>query len=85
MISRLYPQACSDFSHNQARGALRPASAEARPRSFAGPLANVAITFGLQAAQRIAPQRMVEVMIPLGVLIYASTGVATARAQKNFR
>jgi multicomponent Na+:H+ antiporter subunit B len=36
----------------------------------------VAITFGLRAAHRIAPQAVVQRMIPLGVLIYAGTGVA---------
>jgi multicomponent Na+:H+ antiporter subunit B len=34
-----------------------------------------AITFGLSAARRIAPPRLVEAMVPLGVLIYAGTGV----------
>ena len=36
----------------------------------------LAITFGLEAARRIAPQALVERMIPLGVLIYAGAGVA---------
>ena len=42
----------------------------------AGMVILLAITFGLEAAQRIAPQALVERMIPLGVLIYAGTGVA---------
>lgn len=33
------------------------------------------IIFGLQAAHRIAPPRLVETMIPLGVLIYGGVGV----------
>ena len=33
------------------------------------------ITFGLSAAQRVAPPALVQRMIPLGVLIYAGTGV----------
>jgi multicomponent Na+:H+ antiporter subunit B len=36
----------------------------------------VSITFGLNAAKRVAPRRLVECMVPLGVLIYAGTGVA---------
>ena len=35
----------------------------------------LAITFGFDAAQRIAPSALVQRMIPLGVLIYAGTGV----------
>ncbi|MGE0036955.1 MAG: Na(+)/H(+) antiporter subunit B [Xanthobacteraceae bacterium] len=42
----------------------------------AGMVILLAITFGLNAAHRIAPQKLVERMIPLGVLIYAGTGVA---------
>ncbi len=37
----------------------------------------VAITFGHSAAKRIAPGGLVERMVPLGVLIYAGTGVAS--------
>lgn len=33
------------------------------------------LIFGLRAAQQVAPRRLVEVLIPLGVLIYASVGV----------
>jgi multicomponent Na+:H+ antiporter subunit B len=36
----------------------------------------VAITFGHGAAKGIAPRWLVESMVPLGVLIYAGTGVA---------
>ena len=36
----------------------------------------VAITFGLSSAKRVAPRGLVEWMVPLGVLIYAGTGVA---------
>jgi multicomponent Na+:H+ antiporter subunit B len=44
----------------------------------------LSITFGLPAAQRIAPQRFVEVMIPLGVLIYAGAGAAGPVLGVNF-
>ena len=35
----------------------------------------VTITFGLRAAKRIAPQEIVERVVPLGILIFAETGV----------
>jgi multicomponent Na+:H+ antiporter subunit B len=44
----------------------------------------VCITFGLRAAQRIAPQSMVEAMVSIGVLIYAGTGVIALLMGKNF-
>jgi multicomponent Na+:H+ antiporter subunit B len=44
----------------------------------------LAITFGLEAAHRIAPQALVERMIPLGVLIYAGTGVAGLLMGKSY-
>ncbi|MGH1349679.1 MAG: Na(+)/H(+) antiporter subunit B [Methyloligellaceae bacterium] len=34
-----------------------------------------AVIFGLQAAQKVVPQEFVEVLVPLGVLIYAGVGV----------
>ncbi|MEX0752027.1 MAG: Na(+)/H(+) antiporter subunit B [Xanthobacteraceae bacterium] len=42
------------------------------------------ITFGLERAKRIAPQWLVEVMIPLGVLVFAGTGVAGLLMGKNY-
>jgi multicomponent Na+:H+ antiporter subunit B len=50
----------------------------------AGMVILVAITFGLEAARRIAPQAVVERMIPLGVLIYAGTGLLGLFAGQNF-
>ena len=50
----------------------------------AGVIILYAIIFGVDAAKRIAPQRMVEVMVPLGVLIYAGTGVIGLLFGKNF-
>jgi multicomponent Na+:H+ antiporter subunit B len=44
----------------------------------------VAITFGLNAAERIAPQSLVEPMVPLGVLIYAGIGVIGLLMGKNY-
>jgi multicomponent Na+:H+ antiporter subunit B len=50
----------------------------------AGALILYAIIFGVDAAKRIAPQRLVEFMVPLGVLIYAGTGFAGLLLGKNF-
>jgi multicomponent Na+:H+ antiporter subunit B len=50
----------------------------------AGMVILVAITFGLNAAERIAPQWLVEAMIPLGVLIYAGTGVIGLLMGQNY-
>ncbi len=50
----------------------------------AGMVILLAITFGLKAAQRVAPKGLVERMIPLGVLIYAGTGVAGLILGQNF-
>jgi multicomponent Na+:H+ antiporter subunit B len=50
----------------------------------AGMVILVVITFGLNLAQRIAPQAVVERMIPLGVLIYAGTGVAGLFTGRNY-
>jgi multicomponent Na+:H+ antiporter subunit B len=50
----------------------------------AGVVILVGITFGLAAAQRIAPQRLVERMIPVGVLIFAGTGVAGPLLGRNY-
>ncbi len=35
-----------------------------------------AIIYGLEAAQRVVPVWVVEIMVPLGVLIYAAVGIA---------
>ena len=50
----------------------------------AGTLILYAIIFGSEAAKQIAPQRLVEFMVPLGVLIFAGTGVAGLMFGKNF-
>jgi multicomponent Na+:H+ antiporter subunit B len=50
----------------------------------AGMIILLSITFGLNAARRIAPQALVEAMIPLGVLLYAGTGVAGLMLGKNY-
>lgn len=44
----------------------------------------LAVTCGLDLAHRIAPQALVQRMVPLGVLIYAGTGVAGLLIGKNY-
>lgn len=41
----------------------------------AGMVILYALIFGLPAAKKVAPQRIVEFLVPLGVLLYAGTGV----------
>ena len=42
------------------------------------------LIFGLRAAERVAPPRVVETMIPIGVLIYGGVGVAGLLAGGNY-
>jgi multicomponent Na+:H+ antiporter subunit B len=44
----------------------------------------VSLIFGINTARRIAPQALVERMVPLGVLIYAGTGAAGLLMGHNF-
>lgn len=44
----------------------------------------VSMIFGLQAAKRVAPQGLVDGMVPLGVLIFTGVGVAALTMGKNF-
>jgi multicomponent Na+:H+ antiporter subunit B len=41
----------------------------------AGAVIVYALIFGIEAAQKVASRRLVEFLVPLGVLIYAGTGV----------
>lgn len=50
----------------------------------AGMVILYALLFGVKAAKRIAPQGLVERMVPLGVLIYAGTGVAGLLLGSNY-
>ena len=42
------------------------------------------LIFGIDASKRIAPQGLVERLIPLGVLIYASAGIPALLKGRNF-
>ena len=50
----------------------------------AGMVILLAITFGLGTAKRVAPRIMVERMVPLGVLIFAGTGVVGLLMGRNY-
>jgi multicomponent Na+:H+ antiporter subunit B len=50
----------------------------------AGMVILYALIFGIKAAKQIAPQGLVERMIPLGVLVYAGTGVAGLLTGVNY-
>jgi multicomponent Na+:H+ antiporter subunit B len=43
-----------------------------------------AIIYGLSAAQRAVPRRLVEFLVPLGVLIYAGVGVWSIATGANY-
>jgi multicomponent Na+:H+ antiporter subunit B len=50
----------------------------------AGMVILYALVFGIARAKVIAPQALVEKMVPLGVLIYAGTGVASLFLGRNY-
>ncbi len=50
----------------------------------AGAVILLALTFGIRVAMSVAPRAVVERMVPLGVLIYAGTGLAGMLFGKNF-
>lgn len=50
----------------------------------AGAVIVYALIFGIEEAQRVVPRRLVEVLVPLGVLIYAGTGVIGFLYGQNF-
>jgi multicomponent Na+:H+ antiporter subunit B len=50
----------------------------------AGTIILYALVFGMSAAKKIAPQAIVERMVPLGALIYASVGIPAMFKGKNY-
>ena len=51
---------------------------------FATAMILYGLVFGVQAARRVAPSRIVEILVAAGVLIYGGTGVASMVAGGNF-
>ena len=51
---------------------------------FAAALILYGLVYGLQAAQKVAPPRVVEKLIALGLLVYAGTGVVCMFRGGNF-
>ena len=68
----------------QFHGELGPGGGFQAGVMAAGTVILAAITFGLETAKRIAPQRLVEIMVPLGVLIFVGTGAVGLLMGKNF-
>jgi multicomponent Na+:H+ antiporter subunit B len=68
----------------QFHGELGPGGGFQAGVMLAGAVILYAIIFGLSAAKRIAPQSLVEAMVPLGVLIFAGTGLAAILLGGNF-
>lgn len=50
----------------------------------AGMIILFSLIFGLKSAKHVIPQKVAEVMVPLGVLIYAGTGIVSLFYGKNF-
>ena len=50
----------------------------------AGMIILLAITFGLSTAKRIAPDWLVEAMIPAGLILYAGTGAGALAFGRNY-
>ncbi len=50
----------------------------------AGTIILYAITFGIRAAQRVAPRIIAERMVPLGIFIFAGTGAVAMLLGGNF-
>lgn len=44
---------------------------------FASGFVLYSLIFGLTAVQRVAPERLVEIFVAIGVLVFAGTGIAT--------
>ena len=70
--------------HVQFHGELGPGGGFQAGVIAAGTLILYAIVFGVDAAKRIVPQRLAEIMVPMGVLLYAGTGVIGMILGKNF-
>jgi multicomponent Na+:H+ antiporter subunit B len=68
----------------QFHGELGPGGGFQAGVIVAGTLILYAIVFGVDAAKRIVPQRLAEIMVPMGVLVYAGTGVVGMILGKNF-
>lgn len=50
----------------------------------AGAIIVYALIFGLEAAQQVVSRRLVEFLVPLGVLLYAGTGVVGLLYGQNY-
>lgn len=60
----------------QLHGELGPGGGFQAGVIAAGMVILYSLIFGVRQAKQLVPQRLVEIMVPTGVLIYAGTGVA---------
>ncbi|MGE0697557.1 MAG: Na(+)/H(+) antiporter subunit B [Hyphomicrobiaceae bacterium] len=68
----------------QFHGELGPGGGFQAGVIVAGMIILYALVFGVKAAKRFAPQWLVERMIPVGVLVYAGTGIAGLLTGGNY-
>lgn len=68
----------------QLHGELGPGGGFQAGVIAAGMVILYALIFGVRQAKQLVPQRLVEIMVPTGVLIYAGTGVAGMLLGANF-
>jgi len=68
----------------QLHGELGPGGGFQAGVIAAGMVILYSLIFGVRQAKQLVPQRLVEIMVPTGVLIYAGTGVAGMLLGANF-
>lgn len=68
----------------QLHGELGPGGGFQAGVIAAGMVILYALIFGVREAKRVAPERAVNVLVPLGVLIYAGTGLVSMMHGANF-
>jgi multicomponent Na+:H+ antiporter subunit B len=68
----------------QFHGELGPGGGFQAGVIIAGSIFLYGLTFGIAEAQRILPPRVLDVTMPLGVFIYAATGLPALLAGRNY-
>lgn len=68
----------------QFHGELGPGGGFQAGVIVAGMVILYALVFGITAAKRVVPQAVVERLVPLGVVIYAGTGIASLFMGSNY-
>lgn len=68
----------------QLHGELGPGGGFQAGVISAGTIILYALIFGVREAKRIAPERLVQILAPAGVLIFAGTGIVSMLLGANF-